>query len=102
MLSFLRLEIDGNLRIYTYEDVNWGAWEVTFTLFSRDLPQWEISECESPERCGKFGLCEDNQCVGCPSSKRLLIWSKSRVPKKLSSCLLARQQTAFITIKLKE
>ncbi|KAH0976157.1 hypothetical protein GBA52_018056 [Prunus armeniaca] len=39
-------------------------------------------------------FCEDNQCVGCPSPKRLLIWSKSRVPKKLSSCLLARQ-TAF-------
>ncbi|PRQ31034.1 hypothetical protein RchiOBHm_Chr5g0031051 [Rosa chinensis] len=33
-LSFLRLDIDGNVRIYAYDDkVDWGAWELTFTLF---------------------------------------------------------------------
>ncbi|CAK7327660.1 unnamed protein product [Dovyalis caffra] len=62
--------LDGNLRLYTYYDkVDIGAWEVTFTLFDRDS-SWE-SECQLPEKGGKFGLCEDNQCVACPSPNGL-------------------------------
>ncbi|XVF78807.1 hypothetical protein PTKIN_Ptkin14bG0166600 [Pterospermum kingtungense] len=84
-LSILRLGIDGNLRVFTYYDkVDWRAWEETFTLFSRDST-WG-TECELPERCGNFGLCEDNQCVACPSPSGLLGWSKTCQPKKLSSC----------------
>ncbi|OMO92467.1 hypothetical protein COLO4_17559 [Corchorus olitorius] len=84
-LSILRLGIDGNLRIFTYDDkVDIGAWEETFTFFSRD--NFWASECELPERCGNFGLCEDNQCVACPSPKGLLGWSKNCKPKKLTSC----------------
>ncbi|TXG75471.1 hypothetical protein E1A91_A13G171400v1 [Gossypium mustelinum] len=70
-LSFLRLTMDGNLK-------------VTFTLFSRD--SFWGSECQLPERCGKFGLCEDSQCVACPSPNGLLGWSKDCDVKKLSSC----------------
>ncbi|KAI9185153.1 hypothetical protein LWI28_004738 [Acer negundo] len=83
--SFLRLGMDGNLVIYTYYDkVFWGGYEKTFSLFDRDSI-WE-TECQLPERCGKFGVCEDNQCVACPSEKGLLGWSKSCEPKKLTSC----------------
>ncbi|EEF36764.1 epidermis-specific secreted glycoprotein EP1 [Ricinus communis] len=83
-LSYLRLEIDGNLRIYTYEDnADYSAWENTYTLFDRD--SWE-TECQLPERCGNFGLCEDNQCVACPSPKGLLGWSKDCKLPKVSSC----------------
>ncbi|KAL6314786.1 hypothetical protein AAG906_027135 [Vitis piasezkii] len=85
-LTFLRLDIDGNIRLYTYFDkVDWGAWEVTYTLFDRDSDE-ERSECQLPERCGKFGLCEDNQCVACPSPKGLMGWSKDCAPLKLSGC----------------
>ncbi|CAN6558264.1 unnamed protein product [Malus baccata var. baccata] len=85
-LTFLRLGIDGNVKLYTYYDkVDWRAWEVTFTLFDRDNSIWE-TECQLPERCGNFGLCEDSQCVACPSSKGLFGWSKTCEPEKLASC----------------
>ncbi|KAE8677307.1 Epidermis-specific secreted glycoprotein EP1 [Hibiscus syriacus] len=84
-LSFLRLGMDGNIRIFTYYDpVFEGAWQETFTLFKRD-PSWD-DECQMPERCGKFGLCEDSQCVACPSPNGLLGWSKDCDVKKLTSC----------------
>ena len=84
-LTILRLGIDGNIRLYTYYDkVDWRAWEVTYTLFDRDSD--EETECQLPERCGKFGLCEDNQCVACPSPKGLMGWSKDCAPLKLSGC----------------
>lgn len=84
-LSFLRLGIDGNLRVYTYYDkVDWGAWEVTFTLFDRDSI-WE-TECQLPSRCGNLGLCNDNQCVACPLAGGLMGWSKGCAPAKVMSC----------------
>jgi hypothetical protein len=75
-LTFLCLGIYGNIRLYTYYDkVDWGAWEVTYSLLDRD---WSESqrECQLPEHCGEFGLCEDNQCVACPLSNGLLSLSK--------------------------
>ncbi|KAL0399467.1 UNVERIFIED_CONTAM: EP1-like glycoprotein 3 [Sesamum radiatum] len=82
-LTYLRLGIDGGLRAYTfYDKVDWGAWEETFTLCPRDSGE----ECQLPERCGSFGLCEDSQCVACPSPNGLLGWSKSCAPPKLTSC----------------
>ena len=84
-LSFLRLEIDGNVKVYTYYDkADTGAWEVSFSLFDRDS-SWE-NECQLPDRCGTFGVCEDNQCVACPLEKGLLGWNKNCDPKKVSSC----------------
>ncbi|KAK8542781.1 hypothetical protein V6N12_015361 [Hibiscus sabdariffa] len=44
------------------------------------------TECELPERCGSFGVCEENQCIGCPLRKGLLGWNKNCQPKKVSSC----------------
>ncbi|CAK9151700.1 unnamed protein product [Ilex paraguariensis] len=83
-LTFLRLGIDGNLRLYTYYDkVDSGAWEVTYTLFSRDSNE---GECQLPVRCFNFGLCEDNQCVACPLPNGLLGWNQSCKPLLVSSC----------------
>ncbi|XP_015899134.3 epidermis-specific secreted glycoprotein EP1 [Ziziphus jujuba] len=84
--SFLRLGIDGNVKIYTYYDkVSWGGWQVTFTLFDRES-FWDVSECQLPERCGNLGVCEDNQCVACPSANGLIGWSKSCQAEKVTSC----------------
>ena len=83
--TFLRLDIDGNIRLYTYFDkVDNQGWEVTYTLFDRD--SGDETECQLPERCGKFGVCEDSQCVACPSPKGLMGWSKDCAPLKLSGC----------------
>ncbi|XP_011029573.1 PREDICTED: epidermis-specific secreted glycoprotein EP1-like [Populus euphratica] len=84
-LSFLRIGIDGSLKIYTYNNkVDYQAWEVTYTLFSRDgFPE---GECQLPERCGKFGLCEDSQCVACPLPSGLMGWSKDCEPVKPPAC----------------
>ncbi|KAB2615996.1 epidermis-specific secreted glycoprotein EP1-like [Pyrus ussuriensis x Pyrus communis] len=71
---FLRLGIDGNVELYTYNDkVDFSTWRVTVALFDT-------------ENYGTFGLCEDSQCVACPSSRGLLGWSKSCAPEKLTSC----------------
>lgn len=84
--SILRVDMDGNLRIYTYEEhVDWVAWEVTYTLLNRDRGE-ERSECKLPKRCGSLGVCEDNQCVACPTANGLLGWSKSCAPPVLPPC----------------
>ncbi|CAK9148136.1 unnamed protein product [Ilex paraguariensis] len=83
--SMLRIDLDGNLRIYTYDEpVDWGAWEVTYVLFDRD--EWRESECKLPRRCGSLGVCEDNQCVACPRPQGLLGWSKTCAPPVLPPC----------------
>ncbi|XP_052178600.1 epidermis-specific secreted glycoprotein EP1-like [Diospyros lotus] len=83
--TLLRLGIDGNIRFYTYNDkVDVGAWEMTYILFDRD--SGDVSECQLPERCGKFGLCEDSQCVACPLPSGLMGWSKTCEPVKVTSC----------------
>ncbi|KAL5577858.1 hypothetical protein UlMin_019557 [Ulmus minor] len=84
-LTFLRLGIDGNIKFYTYNDkVDYRPFEVTFTLFDRES-DWE-SECQLPARCETFGVCEDNQCVACPSPKGLQGWNESCEAEKVKSC----------------
>ncbi|PON83617.1 Bulb-type lectin domain containing protein [Trema orientale] len=46
---------------------------------------WE-SECQLPDRCVTFGVCEDNKCVAWPMENGLLGWTKNCEPKKVSSC----------------
>ncbi|XP_010540151.1 PREDICTED: epidermis-specific secreted glycoprotein EP1-like [Tarenaya hassleriana] len=83
-LSFLRLESNGNLVVYTYYDqVTYEAEDVTYALFNRELNN---NECLLPERCGEFGLCQDSQCVACPSDKGLLGWSSKCKYEKPKSC----------------
>ncbi|KAJ1441668.1 S-locus-specific glycoprotein/EP1 [Sesbania bispinosa] len=84
-LTYLRLGIDGNIKLHTYfVDVRDGVWEVTYTLFDRD--SIDENECQLPERCGKLGLCEDNQCVACPLEKGLFGWSNNCAAKPVTSC----------------
>ncbi|KAL8090815.1 hypothetical protein AgCh_040036 [Apium graveolens] len=48
--SMLRVDSDGNLKIYTYEEhVDYGAWDVTYVLFDRDQGR----EREFLPACGK-------------------------------------------------
>lgn len=83
-ITYLRLGIDGNIKFHTYFlDVRSGVWQVTYTLFDRNFDE---SECQLPERCGKFGLCEDNQCVGCPLENGIFGWSNKCSPKPLGVC----------------
>ncbi|KAI3880839.1 hypothetical protein MKX03_014679 [Papaver bracteatum] len=90
-LSFLRLGYDGNLKIYTYYDkVSIGAWEVTFRMFNLRTGDGGgsggVSQCKLPSRCGTFGVCEDEQCVACPTAKGLLGWSDSCAPPAQRKC----------------
>ncbi|KAK9056920.1 hypothetical protein SSX86_024285 [Deinandra increscens subsp. villosa] len=79
-LSYLRLGIDGNLRLFTYRaNVRGNAWSLLFTLFDRRADEFRMDfedECQLPNRCGKFGLCENSQCVGCPKRNGVFAWSK--------------------------
>lgn len=95
-LSFLRLGIDGNVKIYTYFDkVDYGAWEETYTLFDRDSE----SECQLPERCGNFGLCENNQCVACPLETGLMGWSSSCEAETVSSAACSKKAFHYYKVE---
>ncbi|OVA16506.1 Bulb-type lectin domain [Macleaya cordata] len=90
-LSFLRLGWDGNLQVYTLYDINsyngdFSAWEVTYTALTMD--SYPSNLCNLPEKCGLFGICENNQCVACPTPKGLKPWSENTCmpPSKLPSC----------------
>ncbi|GAA0159950.1 hypothetical protein LIER_38952 [Lithospermum erythrorhizon] len=81
-ITYLRLGIDGTLKAFTFDrDADIQAWTESFDLFSSS----EIGTCQLPEKCGKFGLCDEGQCVACPSPNGLLGWSKDCKPPKLSS-----------------
>ncbi|PSS29060.1 Epidermis-specific secreted glycoprotein [Actinidia chinensis var. chinensis] len=83
--SMLRVGMDGNLRVYTYEEhVDWGAWEVTYILFDRD--NGRESECQLPRRCGMLGVCDDDQCVACPRPQGFLGWSNACAPPVPPPC----------------
>ncbi|KAF9590180.1 hypothetical protein IFM89_031835 [Coptis chinensis] len=82
--SFLRLESDGDLKIYTfYDKVDWSAWEVTYSLFGPKEGLDGGNECKLPKKCGSLGLCDKNQCVACPRPKGLKGWSESCQPPRL-------------------
>ncbi|CAL1408882.1 unnamed protein product [Linum trigynum] len=92
-LSYLRLGIDGNLRIFTYlitfEESGYEVhyWENTVTFFSEDDWWAEETKCQLPGRCGEFGVCRNSQCVGCPSaSGGLLGWSEDCRAPELGAC----------------
>ncbi|CAN1191046.1 EP1-like glycoprotein 3 [Linum perenne] len=85
-LSYLRLEIDGNIRVYTFiifidsDGFEVQRWEPAITIFSED-DLWALdTKCQLPSRCGEFGVCEDSQCVACPTANGLMGWSKDCKP----------------------
>nr|XP_043622716.1 EP1-like glycoprotein 3 [Erigeron canadensis] len=86
-LSYLRLGIDGNLRVFTFRPLvrTRNAWFELYRLFDRDVTVPNLisgsgtvveDECQLHYRCGKFGLCENSQCVGCPTPNGVVVWSK--------------------------
>ncbi|CAI0429315.1 unnamed protein product [Linum tenue] len=91
-LSYLRLETDGNLRIHTFiigtdsEGSEFQRWEISVTVFSED-DLWALeTKCQLPGRCGELGVCENSQCVGCPTPNGLAGWSSDCRAPKLSGC----------------
>lgn len=85
--SMLRVDMDGNLKIYTYnENVDWGAWEVTYALFNTEDYWPGTSLCKMPRKCGSLGVCEDSQCIGCPKPQGLFGWSRNCAPPVLPPC----------------
>ncbi|MCL7047285.1 hypothetical protein MKW94_017381 [Papaver nudicaule] len=88
-LSLLRLGFDGSLKVYTYYDkIVYRAWEVTFSLYGLTIGNGAVSEseCKLPSRCESFGVCEDEQCVACPTPKGLLGWTKNCAPPAQRKC----------------
>ncbi|KAL3503122.1 hypothetical protein ACH5RR_037571 [Cinchona calisaya] len=83
-ISFLRLESDGNVKVFTYFDgVPYLKWSETFAFFS----SYYVRECGLPSKCGSFGLCQRGMCVGCPSPSGLLGWTENCQPPKLKPCV---------------
>lgn len=84
-LSFLRIEEDGNLVVYTYYDpVDYRAWEKTFAFFSNEIGR--VDGCELPSKCGAFGVCTDQMCVACPTRQGLLGWSENCATRAVGKC----------------
>ncbi|XP_021734878.1 EP1-like glycoprotein 4 [Chenopodium quinoa] len=87
-LSFLRLDYDGKLRVNTYPNLD-GNWYEVFTLFKGEpLPRNQLgaTECQMPEKCGKFGVCYKGECVACPSPRGLMSWSEDCAPPTVGGC----------------
>ena len=59
--QYMRLEFDGHLRVYQWQE---DTWQEAVDLLSRD-----ITECQYPLACGKYGICSAGQCT-CPSTTR--------------------------------
>ncbi|KAL9668657.1 hypothetical protein QQ045_006195 [Rhodiola kirilowii] len=90
--SMLRLGIDGSLKIFTfYAPVERTKWEMTYSLFSEPF----AGGCQLPEKCGKFGLCEDEMCVGCPAETGATAWSSSCQAKTVSAAACAKKSFKF-------
>lgn len=84
--STLRLQFDGNLKVYTfYEHVDQGAWELSFTLYGTENGNAK-GGCLLPSKCGELDVCENNQCVGCLTPKGLKGWTKSCGLPELADC----------------
>ncbi|KAF5207127.1 epidermis-specific secreted glycoprotein EP1-like [Thalictrum thalictroides] len=97
-LSILRVGSDGSLKVYSFYDrVERGGWEVTFSAFDRE-DLFSVRRCGLPSKCGSLGVCEDNQCVACPTPKGLLGWSKNCAPPKLPSCKAGSQSANYYKV----
>ncbi|KAI3849652.1 hypothetical protein MKW92_044590, partial [Papaver armeniacum] len=65
--SFLRLESDGNLKLYIYAEYSWEEiyyryWEKTTYAFFGDT----VKECALRSKCGTSGKCDRRLCSACP------------------------------------
>jgi len=91
-LSFLRLDSDGDLRMYTYSPgIEFNTWDITYQKFGcwRGVPV-----CGLPRKCGGFGVCEKGQCVACPEVDGFKGWSTNCSPPSLPNCKDASSNTS--------
>ncbi|CAL5403923.1 unnamed protein product [Camellia sinensis] len=56
---FIRLDPDGHLKAYQWDEWNWN-WNVTADLMTSD-----IGDCGYPMVCGNYGLCSSNGQCSC-------------------------------------
>ncbi|RZC76685.1 hypothetical protein C5167_000786 [Papaver somniferum] len=66
--SFLRLDSDGNLRLYIYaehawEEIYYRYWEAPYAFFGDT-----VKECALGSKCGTSGKCDRRLCSACPRS----------------------------------
>ncbi|KAI3962038.1 hypothetical protein MKW92_001910 [Papaver armeniacum] len=66
--SFLRLDSDGNLRLYIYaehawEEIYYRYWETPYAFFGDT-----VKECALLSECGTSGKCDRRLCSACPRS----------------------------------
>ncbi|MQL75856.1 hypothetical protein Taro_008240 [Colocasia esculenta] len=91
-ISLLRLQVDGNLVAYTYNDqVDSQPTERTFVFFS-DGARGVLAGCELPSKCGSLGVCKDDACVACPTPRGLLGWSERCSAPKPGGCRVGANQ----------
>lgn len=65
--SILLIEPDGNPNIHTYYQYDTSyldPWDVSYNFFDR-------VQCGLPSKCGRLGVCENDQCVACPTPRGL-------------------------------
>ncbi|XP_074278802.1 EP1-like glycoprotein 4 [Silene latifolia] len=89
LTMFLRIEMDGNLKIYAYrQDPEDAFWIDAFKVFTKGglTSNKQESECQLPEKCGNYGVCDQDVCVSCPSPKGLLPWTDKCMAPKLVGC----------------
>ncbi|PON73788.1 lectin domain containing protein [Trema orientale] len=76
--SMLQLESDGSLNVHTYYQYDTeylDPWEVSYKFFDK-------VQCGLPKKCGELGICENDQCVACPTRTGMSGWSKSCAPPR--------------------
>lgn len=56
-MMYIRLESDGHLKLYPYEEVGWQMMQ--------DILEGQIDDCAYPTVCGEYGICMSAQCT-CP------------------------------------
>ncbi|KAJ6844069.1 epidermis-specific secreted glycoprotein EP1-like [Iris pallida] len=77
-LSFLRIEEDGNLVVYTYYDpVDYQAWEKTYAYFSDEIGPGGPGGCMLPSKCGG-SACVRTKCASRARRKKGC-WDGARV-----------------------
>ncbi|KAI3979419.1 hypothetical protein MKX01_001611 [Papaver californicum] len=82
---------DGKLFVYTF-NLYTKTWERVFSYFL------SISgECILPEKCGVFGLCKNQKCISCPSSKGLMAasWNKDCKREKIPDCKTTQSKADY-------
>ncbi|KAI3844309.1 hypothetical protein MKW92_027575 [Papaver armeniacum] len=62
--SFLRLESDGNLRVYAYSTRL--GWSKSYAFFGDT-----VQECTLESKCGSTAFCDPDVCASCPSMVEL-------------------------------